>query len=353
MSSGIPQEVWNRWLQSDFDPLRQAVLVFGGSLKKEIALEYFNDVSLLYQEGEGTNTLKGVFYLTTKRLVFLPKNQIPHPSMVEATYNVLTGLSGVRSDLTITVTDTTGSVANFQFPTTKSLYQCFNLLRALAEASRKDENKFRKIIINLVKQTERDETPFSSIEVDLPECHQTLEVPEASSFDDHATPVPEDTKIDRMTTSLAPLKSFFDYCNHLNFDIHIKLRILFFMSLASFCMKFIPFLPLVCLLIAATITFNGWDYLLNGENNQEQKFASDNQGVIQIQNFFEDWFGWQNPKKSQRLLYTCVSIFISWVIMPRQLFVILCSVCYAVFIIVPVYNSNVLSKIVTGFWFCT
>ena len=125
------------------------------------------------------------------------------------------------------------------------------------------------------------------------------------------------------------------------------------MSLASFCMKFIPFLPLVCLLIAATITFNGWDYLLNGENNQEQKFASDNQGVIQIQNFFEDWFGWQNPKKSQRLLYTCVSIFISWAIMPRQLFVILCSVCYAVFIIVPVYNSNVLSKIVTGFWFCT
>ncbi|OHT07172.1 hypothetical protein TRFO_01303 [Tritrichomonas foetus] len=349
----IPEEVWRRWSQNEYDPLRQAVLVFGGNLRKEIALEHFNEVSLLYQEGEGTNTLKGVFYLTTKRMVFLPKNTIPHQSIVEATFDALRGLSGVRSDLTITITDKSGSIANFQFQTTKSLFQCFNLLRSLSEASRKDENKFRKIISSLAKQTERDETPFSSIEVELAECHQSLEFPEASP-DDHVAPVIEDTNADHMASVLAPIKFILDYCNHLHFDIHIKLRILFFISLVSFCMKFIPFLPLICLLVSIALMFTGWQNIQNDGKMPESRFVgTDNQGVLQIQSFFNDWFAWQNPRKSELLLRVCGSIFLGWAVLPKKYFVFGCILSYLFFIVIPLHNSDMFKKIVSGFWFCT
>ena len=118
-------------------------------------------------------------------------------------------------------------------------------------------------------------------------------------------------------------------------------------------MKFIPFLPLTCLLVSAALIFNGWDILLNGENSQEPKFASDNQSIIQIQNFFDDWFGWQNPKKSEFLLFICISIFVCWLVLPTQVFVVLTIICYIIFVIIPLHNSNALTKIVTGFWFCT
>jgi hypothetical protein len=47
----IPPEVWHRWTVQDYDPLRQAVIVFGGSLRREAAIERFEDVSVLYAEG--------------------------------------------------------------------------------------------------------------------------------------------------------------------------------------------------------------------------------------------------------------------------------------------------------------
>ena len=352
MSENIPDEVWQRWQSNEYESLRQAVMVYGGSLRKEIALEHFQDVSLLYQEGEGTNTLKGVFYLTTKRMVFLPKNTIPHPSIVEATFDVLKGLSGVRSDLTITVTDKMGSIANFQFPSTKLLFQCFNLLRALAEASRKDESKFRRIVMNLANQTERDETPFSSIEVELAECHQTLEVPEALP-DNHEAQVSEESNAENMANMLAPLRSLLDYFNHLHFDIHIKLRILFFISLVSFLMKFIPFLPLACLCISIALLFTGWEYLKSDGNVSDNRISTDNSGILHIQSFLNDWFVWQNPKKSELLLKICGFLFIGWIILPTRIYILTCIICYIVFIGLPMVQSDMLKKIVAGFWYCT
>ena len=177
--SAIPNDVWRRWALPEFDPLRQAVLVFDGNLRKEAAMEMFTDVSLLYHEGEGITSVKGVFYITTKRMIFLPKDTVYDPMIVEATFNNLKSLTGVRSDLSISIIDRLNAVANFQFASTRSLYQCFNLLRALCEASRKPMEEFQKEIVKLASQTARDETPFSSIEVELEACTVAPEVMEA------------------------------------------------------------------------------------------------------------------------------------------------------------------------------
>lgn len=349
MSSSIPEEVWHRWSTPEYDSLRQAVLVFGGSIRKEAAIELFPEVSLLYQEGEGTNTIKGTFYLTTKRMIFLPKNQIPHPLLVMATFDSLRCLSGVRSDLTITIIDNTSASANFQFQSTKSLFQCFNLLRSLSEASRFDANKFRRVIARVASESNRDETPFSSIEVELQECHQNLEVPEALPVDPI---VAEENSLDPLGSFLAPIKFILDYCNHLHFDIHIKLRTLFFVSLISFFLKFIPFLPLVALCVIIYLLFSAWQKL-NLDNNKPQEPRSQSEGFLQVRQFFTEWFAWENSEKSMLLLKSASAIFLGWIILPPNAYVLACIVSYLYFIVLPIYQSNIFSKIVSGFWFCT
>ena len=163
----------------------------------------------------------------------------------------------------------------------------------------------------------------------------------------------DDAKFDILASSLAPLKFAFDYFNHLHFDIHIKLRILFFISGISFIMKFIPFLPLVCLVIVISILYHGWEYIKNDGYIPESRYTTHNQSVIQLQSFFNDWFAWQNPKKSKLLLFICGTIFILWNILPRQAYVVTCAIGYILLIVHPLIHSNILKKVVQGFWFCT
>ena len=85
----LPQDVWQRWSNPDFDALRQTVIVFGGNISKEAAIEAYPNVSLYYQENEGTSMIKGTLYLTSSRLAFLPNNTIPHPQLVQLRYDLL------------------------------------------------------------------------------------------------------------------------------------------------------------------------------------------------------------------------------------------------------------------------
>lgn len=350
--SAIPNDVWRRWALPEFDPLRQAVLVFDGNLRKEAAMEMFTDVSLLYHEGEGITSVKGVFYITTKRMIFLPKDTVYDPMIVEATFNNLKSLTGVRSDLSISIIDRLNAVANFQFASTRSLYQCFNLLRALCEASRKPMEEFQKEIVKLASQTARDETPFSSIEVELEACTVAPEVMEAQ-HNESEIQVPEDSDETQMVAFVRPVKGFFDYCNHLHFDIHVKLRMLFVISAAAFCMKFIPFVPLVALVVVAYMLHAGWEKIEEQHGQTEKQESTDNKGFNKVKNFVLDYLAWQDIEKSSLVLKVATAVFFGWIVLPKNVYIVTCIVAYIVFVAKPIYQSDLLQKLVAGFWFCT
>ena len=354
--SGVPEKVWKRWATEEFDALRQVVVVFGGKPRKEAALEVYTDVSLLYQEGEGTNSVKGVFYLTSKRIAFLPDNTMPHPKMVHATFDYLKCLTGTRSDLTLSLIERQGSVANFQFASEKVLFQCFNTLRLLCEASRKDEATFRKAIIHVATRAQPDEAPFSSIEVELPECNTSLELSVEAPETAVVTPIgteKEEKERSASTSSLVYLRFLLDYVNHIHFDLHIKLRILFVISLCSFCLKFIPFLPLVCIFTVIYLLYNAWEKLDYDGNVEVLTIEPGNESFVRLQSFWNDWFGWGNKTKSLITLRVASAIAILWFILPLRVYLALCTLAYLFFIAVPLCRDKLFLKIGTGFWFCT
>jgi hypothetical protein len=352
---GVSAEVWERWRLQDYDALRQMVLVFGGNLQREAALEIFSDVSLLYQEGEGTNTLKGVFYVTTNRLAFIPNNTFPHPKMVWASFDSLRLLAGVRSDLTVSLTDRQDAAANFQFPSTASLFHCFNLIRGLAEAWRKDDATFRRLVAELSAAGRRDETPFASIEVELPECTATHSISDTTARGDRAAPVgpvaPVSESRDRIVDVLQPVRAALDYCNHLRFDVHIKMRILFFVSSIAFLMKYVPFLPLVALVVAMLVLYRAW--ICRDSHGPELDAPSANVKVRTIQTFLGDWFEWRNKAKSFMTLQVAGAVFIGWAILPPPVYGVACVGAYIAAVIVPIYRTKAWKKFLAGFWFCT
>ena len=281
------------------------------------------------------------------------KDTVYDPKIVEATFNNLKGLTGVRSDLSISIVDRLNAVANFQFASTRSLYQCFNLLRAMSEASRKPIEEFQREIVKLSSQTTRDETPFSSIEVELEACTHSPEVVEAQNQESEI-PVPEGDDETQMVAFVGPVKGFFDYCNHLHFDIHVKLRMLFIISAAAFCMKYIPFVPLVALLVVAYMLRAGWLKIEEDSGVTEPKTESEaNKGFNSVRNFVLDYLAWQNIEKSSLVLKVASAIFLGWIILPGKAYTLDCIIAYIVFVAWPIYQSDLLQKIVAGFWFCT
>ena len=356
--SGVPERVWKRWSSDEFDALRQVVVVFGGTTRKEAALELFPDVSLLYQEGEATNSVKGVFYLTSRRIVFLPDNMMPHPRMVHATFNYLKCLTGTRSDLTMSITERQGSIANFQFASEKALFQCFNTLRVLCEASRKDPATFRRKIVYVATRQQPDETPFSSIEVELAESDMSLEVlaevPEAVVVPEATGALEKEEKESvASTSSLQYVRFLLDYLNHIHFDMHIKLRILFVISACSFFLKFIPFLPLFCIVTMIFLLYNAWERLDYDNRINPIPVEAGNESLVRLQTFWNDWFAWGNPKKSRIMLRATSTVAFCWFVLPPRVYLALCTVAYIIFIAIPVYRHGLLSNIANGFWFST
>ncbi|OHT00527.1 hypothetical protein TRFO_32763 [Tritrichomonas foetus] len=345
----IPEEIWARWSRPEIEPLRQVVLSFGGSIHKEALIDSFFDVSLLIPDGENTTSLKGIFYLTTRRMVFLPRNMI-HPNMVQASFDALRCITGTRSDLTASVVDINGCTAKFQFVSARALYQCFNLFRQLAEASRFSEEKFRSVVHSLATAVRLNETPFNSIEVELQECTQTNIIPAVSVIEDY------DDTVDPVTVVLAPVKEFFDYFNNLHFDMHIKLRILLVMSFVSFCLQYIPFLPFCALLIIIYLLYNGWKSLdrdLEEEESKEPNIPAVAGGFVITEKFLMSYLGWRDPRKSILVLQSCLSIILAWLVIPERIYPYACLIAYIYYVIRPLMSSNIVAKIYSGPWFST
>ncbi|KAH0791780.1 hypothetical protein GPJ56_004274 [Histomonas meleagridis] len=343
-SVGSAEAVWLRWDLSDYSMLRKVVLVFGGDIRKEVAIESFHDVSLLYQEGEGTVSLQGVFYITSKRIVFLPNDTFPHPKLVQGTYDCFRYLSATASDFTMSITDTVGGVANFQFHSPTALFQCFNLLRFISEESRKDENRFRNSICEVLSGAKREDTPFNSIEVELSECDH---IPEFISD----LPSESGVNNDQIIPSISgPLKHMMDYSNHVHFGIHLKFRILLVLSLLTLIQSFIPFLPSVCIAVFFVLMYNGWKIIDKGRKEEQNE---QNEGNKNVFSFMEDWFAWKNTKKSYMLMMISIATFIAWLILPNNLYAAFCVLAYFLLLVRPILKSKVLNRIASGFWFCT
>lgn len=317
-SEVIPENVWSRWRNPKYDALRQAVLVFGGSLSKEAVIMDFSDVSLAIPFNEETTLVKGILYLTTSRLIFLPRNVVTHENIVHSSYKSLRGLSGIRSSLSISLVDEEGATAGFQFPTSQSLFQCFNLLRALSKAARMNERTFRSTVARWASAQNLDETPFSSLEIELSECHQTVEVSNApGTFVD-------DESEDPLVNVLAPMKQFFDYCNKTNFDIHTKLRFLFVLAMVSFCLKYIPFYPFAMLCLFLCVVVSAWKKVnqTSIKREKETEVPEVAKGFVNSQRFVSDWLFWRNPRKSWFMFKVTALALIFWLLMPHKVYAI-------------------------------
>lgn len=349
MSTIIPDTAWQCWDSVNYSLLREFILCFKGDLRKEIAINSFEDVCLLSQGDEGTVSTKGTFYLTSRRIVFLPHQSFPHEQMVQGFYYRFRSISGSVNGLVITITYDLGFV-NFRFKDEKSLFQCFNLIRILSEESRQEDNRFARIVANLVTDKKLEETPFTSIEIELNECDK---LPEITYEADKEDVNQQDKKENNPTLDAISgiIKYLLDYINHSHFDIHVKLRILFFLSLISFCLNFIPLLPLTGLFITLMLFYNGWIIIDKGpmkKNNLDK-----NEGFNKLCLFIEEWFQWRDTHKTYTVLMVSMFLFLFWVVLPLNIYILLCLIMFALFIAKPIAKIKILEKISNGFWYCT
>lgn len=355
----LPKEIWAKWEIGEYENLRQAVLIFGGNTRNEAVISVFPEVSLYYQDGEASNMIKGNLYLTTKRTVFLPKNLIPHPQLVHLTFDSLRCLAGVRDDLSISISDNAGASSVFKFPTTKALYQCFNLLRRLSDATRLKDNAYKKEIFSIAT-TEPQETPFASIEFDFSEV-RSEEAPqiiqpknEQKKNEDDG----DDPRADSIIEELTPIKEIIEKVNNIHFDIHFKLWSLFVLSLLTFALKFIPFLPLSALICVLIQLYYGWlsikkdrvDDISVLENPLKKWKGHKIEGYLKTVQFIHDWVMWDNPRKTMSLLQCSIITFVSWIILPAKIYYL--ALCFGLVVYVCKYaTKDIMRHIVTGFWF--
>lgn len=348
-NSGITDAVWARWSKPENEQLRQAVLAFGGNISTEAEIDMFQDVALV-RDDDVQNTVKGIFYLTTKRLLFLPRNTATHSSICQAEYDSLRTLSGSRHDFSISLVDTNGAIAKFQFPTAQVLFQCFNLLRKLSETTRKDETEFKTAMAELCSG-KRDETPFTSIEVELQERTQSVEI--TLTKEDK---IDTEEEVDPVMQTIEPVKRFYDKIDQIHFDIHLKLKILFVMSLVSFCLKFIPFVPLCALCLIIWLLFTAWKGInrdLDDEEETTNEVPDAAEGFVKSVKFIRDWFFWENPRNGMILIQSASAVFIGWMILPTKIYHLGCIVAFVTVVVIPFFKGDGLRKIVSGNWFCT
>lgn len=345
----------NQWFRSDYEQLRQSILIFNGNIDTEVAIVFFNDVHIFPKNAEAP--LKGVFYLTTKRLVFMPKNMITSPNVVQCPYEDLRGISGVRSTVTISVIDSEGGIMNFLFPGVQGLYQCFNLLRRLAEDTR-NKNEI-EMIQEYSNMKTFDETPFSTLDVELSECVRK-DVDYNQNNKSLAKPGNKDVSKgkkdddDSVINSLAPMKAFFDHINQLNFDLRTNLRFLFVTSLISFCLQYIPFIPFLSLCVALYILSNAWR-LINKNKIKKQKnikIPKATEGFVKTQMFISDWFQWRAPRKTIKFLIISISFFIGWIVLPKKFYLAFTIISYLIFLFNSLKKQQELSSIFSCFWLC-
>jgi hypothetical protein len=307
---------------------------------REFPVARFDDVTLLVPDDPTAGSLKGSMYMTNLRFLFLPKNTIPHPKLVHCHFRAMRILSGRRSSFGISVVDEARSSVDFQFPSEQSLFQVFNLLRLLGESIRRVPSgkfKFRGL----------DETPFSSLEVEFPE----IELEERSYERAESRKMEQDP----LSDVLRPMKDFFDYCNSLSFDIDLKLRFLFVLSLVSFFLQFIPFFFLLHLSLCAFLLRNVWKSVnkseMSLEGNTEIPVTAG--GFVKAQRFVSDWLFWRNPHKTVQILIITLINLVVWMMASIKTCIFVSILVFWWFFLRKggIYES--LRNLICGFWLCT
>jgi hypothetical protein len=347
--TAFPSQAWRRWENPDFAPIRQAVLIFGGDIEREVMISRFDEVTLVLP-GTDDSALKGSFYLTSARFVFIPGNKLLSPNVVHASYDLIRRLNGVYATTSISIVDTEGATANFKFPAPGILFQSFNLLRLLAGAARLPRARFTSVIARTLTNRALDETPFSALEVDLAEVQRRF-------TDSEDTPFPESESIRdemRLLEFLAPVQRFFERCVAFHFDIHFRLWFLFAVSLVSFCLKYIPFYPFLHLCTLLFLSISGWR-LLN-----RTKLGSGTgpvvpdvaRGFAATKRFFVDWFLWGNARKSLLMAQICLANVIAWKVFRRDVY-IGCSVLLIIAFLARYWTALRENRSLSGYWFAS
>ena len=347
---GIPSEVWARWSKPEARSLKQAVITFGGSIRTEAPIDDYPDVNNVSLDPEPTSQTKGILYLTTKRILFLPKNSLVNPYVCQADYNSLRGISASRNELCVSLIDNNGAVAKFLFGSDMTLFRCFNRLRRLAEASRRDEAGFVSAVTEVVTQP-ADETPFTSIEVELQECTQSF------AISDDNVKEKEESDVDPIAPVLIPLKEFYDTVNHGNFDIRVRLRILFVMSFVAFWLKFIPLIPFFALATIVGLLYTAWHSIDRDLDEMEESsnvnVPPEVEGFAKTRRFINEWIFWENPQYGMLVIEVASGILVAWMVLPPKIFHIACIIAYIVGFSVPLFKSDTLGRVLSGYWLST
>jgi hypothetical protein len=236
--------------------------------------------------------------------------------MVVAEYNSLSCISGSGAELTISVVDMNGSSAEFKFPVLSALFECFGVLRALAEASRDKSVDLGKCVVDLANPSDTGQFVFSAIEVELGDHNQNTEVaPEI--------PVTEEA-FDPLMKVLRPIKLFYDQINGMHFDIHVKLRILILISFVSTFLKWISFLPFCALAMMAFLLFTAWKSINKDPEEEEDasvcNVPTEAKGFMKTQKIMRDWLFWDDPRKGMILMYSVGAVFVGWLILPARVY---------------------------------
>jgi hypothetical protein len=245
------------------------------------------------------------------------------------------------------LTDANGATAKFQFGTAAVLFQVFNLLRTLSWAVRGEPDACRKMQ-SIINSTARDETPFSSIEDDLPPVVGSGDV--TVGVTDEATPSDSFVAVGNV---LAPMRRLHERVLLLHFDIHAKLWMLFCVSFVSFCLKGIPFLPFFALCMVAFLLFTAWRSMnrdLDDVNEGKADVPEILEGYCTLQNFLGDWLFWGKPRQGIALIQWSLVVFMGWVILPGKIYSFGCLAGFVGLLLIPLVKSGALEKMAAGPW---
>jgi hypothetical protein len=198
-------------------------------------------------------------------------------------------------------------------------------------------------------QAVRDASPFSAIEVQFPECDKSPDLPEWQAHIGPGVLAVQETD-DRRILFTSLVMSVFDYCGHVSFHIHVKLRLMVGVSAVSCCLEFIPFLPLVALLVSLYLLCRAWIPV-------DKVVKVDQEGpnvrpLTKAGNFLKAWFEWLNPEKSLFLLRIS-AVFLARAVFPRRVYYPALIAAYIFGFVVQLYQKRVFHRLVDGFWLCT
>ncbi|KAH0788096.1 hypothetical protein GPJ56_007927 [Histomonas meleagridis] len=308
-------EYWSQWSKPENEAIRQLFLAFGGNAKTEPLVASFTDISLCSNDEENANPTKGTIYLTTKRMIFLPKIGFPKKGAAHATFDSLYYLSINKSDLIFLISDSNVSTIKIKFNDWNTLLQCFMVFRILAESSIKKSTDV-PTILKEVSSIDVSRVSYTSIAIDLPNSTKPKKVIETQ-------PVEQHSEVDESTNPWNHFTHAIDFLNNFHFDIIIKIRILFVLALISSCLKYVDFLTFISILSIGLLAFTAWK-LINEETAKNRQTLEETpkamKGYFKVCQFFQEYIGWRKPRRTFLILHFFIGTVITYFILPPKVY---------------------------------